>query len=320
MTGLVPEYSFDEVFVAPWRDLVWVVVLGILVTLSNGLVGCYLVLRKMSLVGDAISHSVLPGIVVAFLLAQVMGGWTIFVGALVAGLVTAFLIEFLHEKSRLKGDAATGIVFTALFAFGVVLVSLYSGNAHIDTDCVLFGDLIAVNEELPVRFAGVDIAPPLVLRVGLVLCVVVGLIAVFYKELLVTSFDPALATSLGISARAVHYGLMAILSLVVVVSFEAVGSILAVAMLVLPGATAYLLTERLSRMLWISAVVSVLGGVLGFHLAIFLNTSFAGAMVVATSVLFGVAWGYSVLRAAVGRSVVLTANDPGHPGLPGPAS
>lgn len=291
MGEMIPEFDIETVFVEPWMALPWVAVLGFLVVLGNGAVGSFLVLRRMSLVGDAISHSVLPGIVIAYLVSHALGGWPVFVGALVAGLATAWVIEVLSGRTRLKEDAATGIAFTVLFALGVILVSVYSGSAHIDTDCVLYGELghVAAGGK-----AGE--VPGQVWESGGVALLVVGSIAVFYKTLVVASFDPGLASSLGINVRLVHYGLMGLVSLVVVASFEAVGSILVVAMLVLPGATGLLLSDRLPWVLGIVGVFALVSSVAGFHLAYWLNVGFGPGMVVAGFGLFCLAWVWHVVR------------------------
>jgi manganese/zinc/iron transport system permease protein len=258
----------------------------------------------MALVGDAISHSVLPGLAVAFLVSQSRSTWAMFAGALAAGVVTTVLIELIHQRSRIKQDAAIGITFTGLFAIGVILISLFASKVDLDQDCVLYGEIGFVPLEPFVSVAGSAVGPPSVLRMAVVAMLTVVLIAVFYKELLVSSFDPGLAFSLGIHATVMHYALMAWLSVVVVSAFEAVGAILVVAMLILPGATAALLTNRLPIRLLLTVGHAALSAILGVHLAVWLVCSVAGAMVVMATVLFGLAWVLSPLdglRIAFGR-------------------
>jgi manganese/zinc/iron transport system permease protein len=297
MNSLVPAFNFHDVFVLPWTtgfsSTVWIVLMGFLVAVACGLVGNYLMLRRMALVGDAISHSVLPGLAIAFLLSNSRSSTAMFVGALAAGIVTTIIIETIHKKTRVKQDAAIGIAFTSLFAIGVVLISMYASKIDLDQECVLYGEIGFVSLEPSVQLAGATLGPMPVVRMGIVAILTVLLIVLFYKELLVSSFDPALAFSLGINATLVHYALMCWLSVVVVSAFESVGAILVVAMLILPGATASMLSQRLPVVLSLTVIHAALSSVLGVHLGTWLNCSLAGAMVVAGAGLFCVAWIFS---------------------------
>ena len=297
MDHFIPTFTFERVVADPWTTdfhaYVWIVVMGFLVTATCGLIGNYLVLRRMALVGDAISHSVLPGIAIAFLLMHSRHSLVMFVGALVAGIATTLLIEFIHSKSRIKQDAAIGIVFSTLFAIGVILISLYAGQVDLDTDCVLYGEISLVVLEPFVKIGKYAVAPESVFTMAIVAVLTAVLILLFYKELLVSSFDPGLAAALGINPRVMHYALMCALSVVVVSAFQSVGAIIVIAMLILPGATAYLLTHRLPAMLFLSLLHSALSAVLGMHLAVWLDCSMAGAMVVAGGGLFGLAWTFN---------------------------
>ena len=299
MNVLVPDFDFHRVFIAPWTENLasfgWITLMGFLVTATCGWVGNFLILRRMALVGDAVSHSVLPGLAVAFLLSQSRGTLPMFLGALVAGIVATVLIELIHKKSRVKQDAAIGIAFTSLFALGVILINLYAGKGGVDLDqeCVLYGEIAFVPLEPMVMVGGQILGPTPVVRMGFVALATALLIALFYKELLVSSFDPALAVSLGISATFVHYALMGWLSVVVVSAFESVGAILVIAMLILPGATATLLSHRLPVMLGLTLLHAALSAVLGIHLALWLDCSPAGAMVVAGTLIFVAAWIFS---------------------------
>lgn len=293
MTELIPAFDFQRVIVEPWTaggGFAWIALMGFLVATACGLVGNYLILRRMALVGDAISHSVLPGIVIAFLLAKSRGSLAMFLGALSAGVVTTVIIETIHRKTRVKQDAAIGIAFTSLFALGVILISLFASKVDLDQECVLYGEIAFVPLEEMVRLGSTTLGPVSVVRMAMVTLVLAVLVVAFYKELLVSSFDPALAVSLGINSTFVHYALMAALSVVVVSAFEAVGAILVVAMLILPGATATLLSHRFPVMLGLTVVHAALSSVLGLHLGVWLNCSLAGAMVVAATGLFVVAW------------------------------
>ena len=297
MNNLIPPFDFQRVFVAPWTDgfgsFIWIAIMGFFVASACGLIGNYLILRRMALVGDAISHSILPGIAIAFLLAGSRNTWVMFVGALAAGVLTTVVIELIHKRSRVKQDAAIGIAFTTFFAIGVVLISLYADRVDLDQECVLYGEIGFVWMQAPVQLAGFTLGPEPVVRMGAVALVTALLIVLFYKELLVSSFDPGLAASLGINAGVMHYTLMSLLSVVVVSAFESVGAILVIAMLILPGATASLLSDRLPMVLALSVLHGALSSLLGIHLAVWLECSMAAAMVVMGAVLFTAAWIFS---------------------------
>lgn len=304
---LIPPFDFARVFLEPWtvngESFLWIAIMGFLVATACGLVGNYLILRRMALVGDAISHSVLPGLVVAFLLAKSRGVAAMFTGALVAGIVTTVLIELIHRNSRVKQDAAIGITFSTLFAIGVILVSLFADKVDLDQECVLYGEIAFVPLSPLVQVAGVELAPEPVLRMAAVTLLVLVLIGLFYKELLVSSFDPGLAASLGINATVVHYGLMSVLSLVIVSAFESVGAILVIAMLILPGATASLLSDRLPSVMLLSTAHAALSSILGIHLAVWLECSMAGAMVVMGTALYVLAWIFSPSQGLLRRFI-----------------
>jgi manganese/zinc/iron transport system permease protein len=269
-----------------WAAGVWIVVTGVLVGASCGLVGCFLVLRRMAMLGDAISHAVLPGIVVAFLILGERAPLFMLLGAAAMGLVTAFLVQTL-ERGGVHADASIGITFTALFAIGVVLVSLYTGQVDLDQECVLYGDIAYVGlDQLVV--GGRSWGARAAWIVGLSFAVNVTLIGLFFKQFKVCAFDPALAAAVGIPVSFFHYLLMAMVSLTAVSAFESVGAILVVAMLIVPGATAYLLTNRLNWMLIGSVAVGAASALLGYALAGAIDCSIAGAMTVAAGGLFAV--------------------------------
>lgn len=302
MNALVPSFDWQTVVVAPWTVdfsfTFWTVLMGFFVTAACGVVGNYLLLRRMALVGDAISHSILPGLVVAFLIFKSTSIWVSIAGAVAAGFVTVLLIEFIHKQSRVKPDAAICISFTTLFALGVVLMSMLEsrGSFHIDADCVLYGEIAFVWLEPSVIWGGWELGPPSVLRMAVVLVAIGMLVLVFYKELLVTSFDEGLSRSLGMRTGIWHYGLMGVLALVIVSAFESVGAILAVAMLIVPPMFAAELADRLPARLGLTLVHAALSAFLGVHLSVWLQCSAAGAMVVAAAGLFAAAWAFSQLK------------------------
>ncbi|MCD6052296.1 MAG: transporter [Verrucomicrobia bacterium] len=314
MSELIPPFDWQQHVIAPWVDgfgaNFLIALMGFFVATACGLVGNYLMMRRMALVGDAISHSVLPGIAVAFLWSKSRGTWPMFIGALIAGIVTTILIEVIHKKSRVKQDAAIGIAFTSLFAIGVILISVFASQIDLDQECVLYGEIGYIGAELPPDFKAAvqadgfwQVIPVDVSRMGLVTLATVLLVTLFYKQLLVSSFDAGLATSLGINSTFVHYALMCWLSIVVVSAFESVGAVLVVAMLILPGATAFMLSHRLPVIHALTVLVAALSSVLGVHLATWLDCSMAGAMVVMASVLFTLAWVFSPLDGLLVRFI-----------------
>ncbi len=302
---VIPEFNFNDVFVEPWAkyadSFIWILAMGFLVTVACGFIGTFIVWRRMALVGDAISHSVLPGIVIAFLISQSRDTLPMFLGAICAGVLTTFLIEFIHQKSRIKTDAALGIVFTTLFAIGVLLVSLYGQNVDLDTDCVLYGEMEYVVMGDQLSFFGWFDMPIDVARMGVVAATVIFLGCLFYKPLVVSSFDPGLARSIGINPVAMHHALMSMLAIVVVSSFEAVGAVLVIAILIFPATTASLLSDRLPVILGLTVVIALIGSFFGLHLALWLYTSTAGAISVVLFALFLLSWIFAPNRGLAWR-------------------
>ncbi len=272
----------------------WIVIIGALAATACALPGCFLVLRRMSLMGDAIAHAVLPGIVVAFVLTQSRASLPMFLGAVVVGIVTAVLTHWVQHTGKVESQAALGVVFTSLFALGLILMDRFASAVHLDLDCVLYGALEIAPLGNRVPLLGLDVPQPVIVN-GAMLLVNVGVLTLFYKELKVSSFDPALATSLGINADVMHYLLMGLVAATVVAAFESVGSILVVAMLIVPGAAAYLLTDRLSVMLVLAAVIAIASAVLGHVGAVLApvvvgyDTLTSGMMAVAAGLLLLVA-------------------------------
>lgn len=290
----IEPLSWGPVFVEPWRDdfygTLYIVLMGFFVSLGCGLIGVYVVLRRMALVGDAISHSILPGVVLVFVLTGSWAVWTMMGGAILTGVLSVLLIELIHKTSRIKPDAAIGIVFTSLFALGVIMVSTMTGDVHFDAECVLYGEIGYVALDLPVDVAGWELVPASVMRMGAVCLLLVVLILLFYRQLLVTSFDPGLAASLGMRPALYHYALAGLLAVVIVSAIEAVGVILVIAMVIFPGATALLLARRLPQVMLWTVVFSALYAVLGYHLAQWLNSSIAGCMTVIALLVLALVW------------------------------
>ena len=264
----------------------WIILTGCLASISCGLLGCFLILRKMAMIGDAISHAVLPGIVIAFLFSGSLDSFPMLIGAATFGLLTTYLIEIFNKKGGLQKDASIGITFTWLFAVGVILISLYADNVHIDQDCVLFGEIAYVAlEPLASFFPGIS-APNTVWVLSIVMVLIITMIIVGYKGLFLTTFDPSFATTIGVSTVMWHYLLMSAVSVTTVVSFESVGAILVVALLIAPAATAYLITDQLKKMLLIAAFIGIIASIGGYYLALWLDASIAAAMATVLGVEF----------------------------------
>lgn len=279
----------------------WTMATASACAVACAVLGCFLVLRRMSMLGDAISHAILPGIAVAFMISGTRDAMPMLLGAAGAGLTTALLSAALHRFAKVPEDAAMGVVFTTLFALGVVLINEAGRKVDLDPGCVLYGLLELVTFD-SVNVLGVDM-PTAFVRLVVVLALNVTLVAVFYKELKIVSFDAALATTMGISAGLVHYGLMGMVAATTVVSFEAVGSILVVSMLIAPAAAAHMLTDRLARMIVIAGVLAAMSAVFGYLISLRFDTSIAGMMSVVAGAEFALAALFSPAHGVVGKMV-----------------
>lgn len=275
-------------------DAFWIILAGTLVAIPCGLLGCYLILRQMAMVGDAISHAILPGIVIAFFISGSREPISMLLGAGILGILTTFLIEFFHSKARLATDAAIGVTFTWLFALGVILISVFAGQIDLDQECVLYGEIAYVPIDLWVTSSGQVMGPRVIYLMGTVFLLVLTFIIIGYKELFLTTFDPNFAAATGVSVGLWHYLLMGAVSFTTVGAFESVGAILVVALIIVPPATAYLLTEDLRKMLLLTAGIGVVVSFMGYYLAVWLDGSIAGAMSVVAGALFGMAFIYKV--------------------------
>lgn len=273
--------------------------MGFLVAGTCGLVGCFVILRRMALVGDAISHSILPGITLAFLITNSRDTLPMMLGAVAAGVVTVALIEAIRYTSRIKPDAAIGIVFSSLFAVGVILISVFADEVDLDAECVLYGELGFIPLQDIAYFGEIVIGPEPVVRMAIITLIAIVLLFAFFKEMIVTSFDSGLAASLGINPTRYQYGLTLFLSIVIVSSFESVGVVLVIAMIIFPGATALMLTDQLPIALVLSTVISGAYSLIGFHLATWLNASIAGGMTVIAGIVFGIVWAFAPQRGLI---------------------
>jgi len=259
--------------------------IAVFVSVACALPGAFLVLRKMSMMSDSITHTILLGIVLAFFLTHDLSSPLLIAGAALMGVVTVWLTETLTKTRLLSEDSAIGIVFPLLFSIAIILITRYAGLVHLDTDSVLLGELAFAPFDRMIVL-GTDIGAKAIYTSGVLLLINTVLIAVFYKELKIVTFDPMLAAVLGFSPAVIHYGLMTMVSLTAVGAFEAVGSILVVAFMIGPPVTAYLLTDDLKVLLLLSALFGALSGVLGYQAAHLLDVSIAGSMAVATGLIF----------------------------------
>lgn len=252
------QYGFMQ------RSLATAVLVGILCAV----VGSYLMVQRLSLLGDAISHSVLPGVAIAYMI-----GIDIFIGAFVAGVFSTVVINWIRTRSPIKEDAAMGIVFSAFFALGVTLISLIQKGNKIDLNHFLFGNILSVTEG--------EVISTLVITV-----VVLGVIFLLYKELMYYTFDPIGAKAAGLPTAVMNFGLMILIALTIVASLKAVGVILVLAMLITPGASAYLLVKRFHHMMYLGAIIGVISSVSGMYLSFFFNIPSGPAIVLVSFGIF----------------------------------
>ena len=262
-----------------------IILIAVTTASACALPGVFLVLRRMTLMSDAISHAILPGIVLAFFLTHSLSSPLLILAAGATGVLTVVFVELLQKTKLVKEDAAIGLTFPALFSIGVILISRYASNIHLDIDAVLLGEL-AYAPLNRLKVFGSDIGPMSLYVMGVLLILNLAFILIFYKELKLATFDASLAATLGLSPVLIHYGLMALVSMTTVGAFDAVGSILVVALIVGPPATAYLMTDSLTRMLILSVVIGCVNAVIGYWLAYISNVSIAGAIASMTFIVF----------------------------------
>ena len=274
----------------------YIILTGALVATCCGLLGCFLILRKMAMVGDAISHAVLPGIVLAYLISGSRGNIPMLIGAACLGILTTVLIELFYKKAKLPSDASIGITFTWLFAIGIILISVYANQVDIDQDCVLYGEIAYVPLDLWITGGNINMGPKTVWVTGAALALILIFLKVGYKGLFITTFNEEFAKALGINVAFWQYSLLSSVSLTTVISFDSVGAILVVAFLIVPPATAYLLTDKLKTMLKLTVLAGIICSVAGYYLAVWINGSIAGAMATVSGILFMIAFIYQQIQ------------------------
>ena len=256
-----------------------------IVAIACAIPGVFLVLRKMALISDAISHSILPGIVLGFFITHDLNSPLLILLAALTGVITVVLVEFIQKTGLVKEDTAIGLVFPALFSIGVLMIARNASDVHMDVDAVLLGELaFAPFDRLLI--AGIDLGPKSLWVMGVILVITLLLLWAFFKELKVSTFDAGLASALGFSPVVLHYGLMSVSSVTVVGAFDAVGAILVVALMIAPAATAYLITHDLKRMIWLSVGFGVISAIGGYWLAHVLDASIAGSITAVLGLIF----------------------------------
>ena len=256
-----------------------------LVAIACAIPGTFLVLRKMAMISDAISHAILPGIVLGFFITHDLNSPLLILLAAFTGVITVVLVEFIQKTGLVKEDTAIGLVFPALFSIGVILIAKNANDVHLDIDAVLLGELAFAPFD---RFfmGTTDMGPKSLWVIGCILMITLTLLFLFFKELKLSTFDKGLATTLSFSPIILHYGLMTVSSVTIVGAFDAVGAVLVVALIISPAATAYLLTNDLKRMLLLSCFFGVFSAIVGYWLAHILDASIAGSMTTILGVLF----------------------------------
>lgn len=258
-------------------------VTSIMVGIICGVIGSFIVLRGMALMGDAISHAVLPGVAISYML-----GINFFYGAVVTGVLTALGIGFISQNSRIKNDSSIGLVFSAMFALGIILIT--AAQSATDLTQILFGNVLSVRTS--------DMMITLI--VGAVVLLAVFL---FYKELLISSFDETMAAAYGLKVRMIHYGIMVLLTLVTVASLQTVGVILVVAMLITPAVTAYLLTNRLSTMICLAAFFGAVSSVIGLYISFLYNLPSGPIIVLVATAIFSLIFLLSPKQGVIWRMI-----------------
>jgi manganese/zinc/iron transport system permease protein len=276
--------------------------IAVVTAAACALPGVFLVLRRLAMLSDAISHAILPGIAIAFFLTENLNSPLLIVAAAGTGVLNVALIEALHRTGRVKEDAAIGLVFPVLFAIGVVLIARYASGVHLDIDAVLLGELAFAPFD---RFVvgGTDLGPQALWVMGSILCLNLAFLVTFFKEIKLSTFDAGLAAALGFAPGVLHYALMGLVSITAVGAFDAVGSILVVALMVAPPATAYLLTNRLPVMLFLSVSIGALTALAGYAGARAIDTSIAGAMATAAGLAFVLAFAFAPERGLVAQAL-----------------
>lgn len=273
-------------------------IIASLVAIACAIPGTFLVLRKMAMISDAISHSILPGIVVGFFITQDLNSPLLILLAAMTGVLTVVLVEKIQQTKLVKEDTAIGLVFPALFSIGVIMIAKYANDVHLDIDAVLLGEL-AFTPFDRIYYDGMDLGPKSLSVISIILLVTLALLFAFYKELKMSTFDAGLATSLGFSPAIIHYGLMSVASITTVGAFDAVGAILVVALMIAPAAAAYLLTTNLTKMIVLACFFGVFSAIAGYWFANYLDASIAGSIATMLGLVFLVVYLFAPIKGLI---------------------
>ena len=275
----------------------WIIFTACLVAINCALLGSFLMLKKMSMIGDALSHAVLPGIVIAFLITNThYSFWSILIASGI-GLLAVFVMSLLSEKGGFQRDTAIGITYTLLFSIGIIMISAWARNADIDVDCVLFGDIGNVPFKTPKMIFGVAFPPDTLHLLGFTFANIL-IITIGIKGFSITTFDPLFATTLGIASMTWHYGLLSLTAINTVFSFDSVGAIMVISLLVIPPAFAHLFTRKIKPFLGVATSFGVVNCILGFQLSLLLNVNIVATINSLMGLLFiaGFLWQLYVKR------------------------
>lgn len=263
---------------------IWIILTGILVALSASSLGTFLVLQKKSMLADAISHAVLPGIVLAYLISGNRSPFLLLMGAAISGILATFLIDWLEKKVGLQADSSIGVTYTWMFAIGIILLAFFAGNTDLDQECVLFGELVYV-PLYKTSIAGISI-PNSTLRLLFLFIAILIFLSIFGKSLTLYSFDPGFAVFKGLATTILHYMFLGLVSTTTVFSFESVGVVLVIALLVIPPISAKIWANSIKDMLMLSAAYSIVTVLIGFTFAYFTDGSVSASITLSSAFLF----------------------------------
>ncbi|MAC17053.1 MAG: iron ABC transporter [Flavobacteriales bacterium] len=275
----------------------YIIAVASLVAINGAILGSFMMLRRMSMMCDAIVHAVLPGLVIAYLFTATRGSFAMVLGAIASGVLATMVIEWVHAKFRVSADAAIGLTFTTLFSLGIILIAKFAGRVNLDQDCVLFGELAYVPLDLWITESGRNMGPRSLWSVGALTVVVFAFVRVGARQLVSSTFDPDFARHQGVSVRLWHYLLMFMVSLFTIASFNAAGAVMVMGFFILPSATAYLLVRSIRALILLACFVGVLSVCVGFLFAQWNNVSIAGSIIFVNGIVFALAaWFHQARR------------------------
>lgn len=273
-----------------------IILVAILASLACGIIGVFLVLRKMSMMTDAISHAVLPGVAMMFFLTGSKSPTYMLLGASLMGILATLLIEYTTSKIRVQSDASIGLNFTFLFALGIILVTVFSKKVDLDPECVIYGEIGYAPFDLIITKSGLNLGPKAFYVLGAVLLINIFFVRNFFKGLKITTFDASFAKTLGINTSFYYYTLMALTSITSVATFDVAGAILSVSLMVVPAATAYLLSTNIKKIFILTIIISIVSPVLGYFLALSINSSVSASVAFMNGILFFLGFLINFLR------------------------